>query len=89
MDTLGVNILNLLKKDAESAVFDWLRKSTTDYKANHEAARALFQEGTGRWLTEGEIFKNWIDGENPLIWIQGIRMCPHSPPSFIALVHIH
>lgn len=33
------------------------------------------QEGTGSWLTNSEVFSDWVTGPNSLVWLHGIPGC--------------
>jgi hypothetical protein len=34
------------------------------------------QEGTGQWLLEDDVFKEWLDGSRKILWCPGIRRSP-------------
>jgi hypothetical protein len=34
------------------------------------------QAGTGKWLLETDLFKQWLDGSCKILWCPGIRMYP-------------
>ena len=56
---------------------NWLK--APDFQANHENARSLEQEGTGRWFTQGEEFRTWLQGRHSNLWVQAIRKTLASP----------
>lgn len=49
----------------------WL--SPANVEANHRAATAAKQEGTGSWFLNSEKFKKWQDdGDRGLLWLHAI-----------------
>lgn len=38
----------------------------------HKVAMKLWQEGTGKWLTESDDLRRWIEGRDPRLWLSGI-----------------
>lgn len=56
-----------------SRLLHWV--SPVDVETNHSAACKLRQSGTGRWFTEGHVFRGWLTKENSFLWLHGTRMC--------------
>ena len=51
-------------------VLDWL--SVVNPAHNHQVARGLWQEGTGRWIFDIPEYTEWVDSPNSALWIYGI-----------------
>jgi hypothetical protein len=66
----------LLNETRRKMILNWL--SDTDSVEKHEAARDLWQEGTGIWFLHSVEFSNWQSGKNPHIWLHGIRKISNS-----------
>ena len=43
-----------------------------DPSANHKSAVAKHHPGTGLWLLEHDIYKDWKEKDNSFLWIHGI-----------------
>ncbi len=57
-------------------VLRWL--SAANPASNHEAARNLCHEDTGRWLIHDVDYLKWRDDASPLVWLYGIRELVHT-----------
>ncbi|ORY03156.1 hypothetical protein BCR34DRAFT_545330 [Clohesyomyces aquaticus] len=56
--------------DAESrAITEWL--APTDSWANHEAAVTSHCSGTGRWLVDSQLFRDWCQNGQSFMWLSG------------------
>lgn len=64
-----MTLIRILDKRRQ-AIFRWL--SIVDPKPNHDAAHKLMQQGTGNWLTDGETFGRWLNGDDTFLWLHGI-----------------
>lgn len=58
-------------------VLNWV--SDLPFSHSHETNKSMRIDGTGRWLTERERFRNWNDSDSSaLLWLHGIGE-NHSP----------
>ncbi|CEJ82926.1 Putative Pfs, NACHT and Ankyrin domain protein [[Torrubiella] hemipterigena] len=64
----------------------WLRPSDPSTNANH--ARSLRHEGTGAWLLENPIFKDWYLGSRRHLWLQGLAGSGKTVLSTTVLDHL-
>jgi len=58
---------------------NWL--SPADHRKNYDTACMLRHPGTGEWLTERDGFKEWLQKDNSMLWVHGIRAS--SPPPLL------
>ena len=50
----------------------WL--AAPDPSSNHHIARQKHQQGTGKWLVEGNQFERWKTLSGSILWLHGIGM---------------
>ncbi|KAK6443261.1 hypothetical protein LTR95_000086 [Oleoguttula sp. CCFEE 5521] len=43
--------------------------------SSHETARSRFTPGTGRWLLDSSVYRDWHSGKSPVVWITGKSGC--------------
>lgn len=43
------------------------------FRVYFDAARAKAHPGTGKWLIDGDDFKEWKSKERSILWLSGIR----------------
>jgi hypothetical protein len=55
------------------AILDWLSKIPSQEKQTHILKSR--QQGTGEYLLKSQIFKNWLDGKERVLWCIGPREC--------------
>jgi hypothetical protein len=63
---------------------NWLM--TSDPSTNHRNAFKKHQDGTGLWLLEHSMYKDWKKMENSFMWIHG--MCESVSTGIYAGSHI-
>ena len=74
VDDLAINLTDYTNDTESKNVITWLCPSDTSLaQDNHEAALCLKQAGTGSWFVESDLFQNWTDGPDTLLWITGLR----------------
>lgn len=59
-----------------SALKDWLKPP--DASINHNIACAKKHPGSGKWLTHGPAFTNWLTKKDSFIWLNGFAGCGKS-----------
>lgn len=64
----------------------WLRPSDPSTNANH--ARELRHEGTGAWLLESPVFREWSSGVRRHLWLHGLAGCGKTVLSATVLDHL-
>ena len=57
--------------DDRRRVVDWLKKGVPDPSKEHNEARSKHEETTGAWLFDSDEFKQWIEGKNSFLWLNG------------------
>jgi len=57
--------------ESAKLILDWF--SPVDPSKNHQLARGLHQQGTGKWFIDGPQFTKWLEKPNSALWIYGIR----------------
>jgi hypothetical protein len=73
------------RKDQE--IINWL--SPLNFSAKQKDAFSRRAEGTGEWILEEKLFREWQDGANKVLWCPGIRMALSLISAFIFLYHDH
>jgi hypothetical protein len=66
------------------AIVSWLLSGVPNPSQDHNAARGRHQKGTGRWLSESQDLKAWMESDNSFIWLFGGGK---SFPSFWETLH--
>ena len=56
------------------AISDWL--SPLDFVSKHGDICDRRCEGTGTWLFDKELFRDWLDSKFQVLWCIGARMGP-------------
>lgn len=56
-------------EEKEQQVLDWL--SSTRYSKKHRDVGSRRLPGTGRWLLDCGIFKDWLNCAHPVLWCTG------------------
>ncbi|KAK4119595.1 Pfs, NACHT and ankyrin domain protein, partial [Parathielavia appendiculata] len=64
----------------------WLCPPDPSANANH--ARKLRHEGTGAWLLENPVFRDWHSGSRRHLWLNGIAGCGKTVLSSTVLDHL-
>ncbi|KAK3337714.1 hypothetical protein B0T19DRAFT_413355 [Cercophora scortea] len=64
------SLRQVLDASQRREVYTWLQQ--TDPSSRHNAARCLYEKGTGEWVLRSEEWKNWIKSQSRSIWIHGI-----------------
>lgn len=65
---------------------EWLRPP--DPSINVNEARKLRHEGTGRWLLENPVFREWHSGSRRCVWVNGLAGCGKTVLSATVLDHL-
>ena len=75
IDEIGENVARFELGDRHHKVRLWL--SGVDPSLNYNRALRKRHEGTGKWLIEDDVFRDWKQnpGSDPIIWLYGIPGC--------------
>jgi len=61
-----------LKESEQLDILKWL--SNIPYEDNHDSARQGHTEGTGQWLLDHRLFRDWRESSaSEILWLHGIR----------------
>jgi serine/threonine protein kinase len=63
-----------MERNRYTATVAWL--SPLDFRTAHNDHIARYQEGTGQWLLQDPVFKDWLQGNTKTLWCHGIRKLP-------------
>jgi hypothetical protein len=64
----------------------WL--SAPDASLNHNAISAKSHQNTGQWFVNGDLFRNWLDERNSLLWLNGFSGCGKSVLCSTTIQHL-
>ena len=59
------------RDENHQAILDWL--SPLDFRLKQIDSFNRAQQGTGRWLIEGDTFHQWLNGATRMLWCPGNR----------------
>lgn len=66
-------LLSIARSDEIGKILQWL--SPSDPWTNHHAARDMHQAGTGKWLLDHDVYKEWLGGASRHLWLYGKAGC--------------
>lgn len=73
-----------IRHQGDQTIVDWL--SPLSFSAKQNDCYDRVRSGTGRWLLEESIFKEWLDGNTRTLWCPGI---PGAGKTVLASIVIH